>query len=120
MCVNYLWHYYLIKKVMLNSNFSLYLNNLKYIGGSCTLNYQSSNQLGTSIKFPKEFTNIFSVNVSINYTEITAIAVQKTDRVFSDLETLKNTGYLNIYACSDDNDYLTTETITVSWIVSFG
>lgn len=83
------------------------------------MTYQSENQLGTAIKFPKEFSNILSINTSINFTSETSSAIQKTDRVVSDLENLKNSGFLNIYSYADDNDYLPTNTITVSWLVSF-
>ena len=103
-----------------NQTLSGMLGGLKYIAGCCTLSYQSVAQLGYGFKLLEPNKNVISVIASINYTSASVHTALDVKQILTDLETLKSTGYLNIYAYPRDGvSFIEENAIGVSWIVAY-
>lgn len=96
------------------------LNNCSYIGGSMTLVYNSSNQLGGTVDITlPNFTLCVSITATLIYSAGSSQTCQKIDRLCSWLEDANDNKRITIFAYADGNDFIPSDTVTVSWAMVY-
>ena len=85
-----------------------------------TLVYNSSNQLGgvVNITLPN-FTVCFSITATLIYSADSSQTCQKIDRVCSWLGDANDNKRISVFAYADDNDFMPSDTVTVSWVMVY-